>query len=76
MDKVSAFYFYDMNQTTFSYDGINKVTAAVPIGAISGDIGLFDLSNVKYRAGNFNVIDDGIFIAGFTPVSGGYYANF
>lgn len=76
MDKVSAVYFYDMVQTIFSFDGINKVTAKVPIGAISGEIGVYDYSNIKYAAGNFNVIDDGIFITGFSPISGGYYANF
>lgn len=76
MEKVSAFYFYDTVQSIFSFDGINKVTAQVPIGTISGELGVYDLSNVKYRAGDFNVIDDGISITGFTPVSGGYYASF
>lgn len=73
MDKVSSFYFYDMVQPNFSYNGVNTVTAQVPVEAISGELGVYDLSNVKYRAGIFNVIDDGIFITGFSPVSGGYY---
>lgn len=74
MEKVSSVYFFDMVQSIFTYNGVNTVTAQVPIGAISGELGIFDLKNIKYRAGDFRVIDDGIIIQGFSPSSGGYYA--